>query len=136
MICRRRTHYIIVTPRILRSMHKFICQQGDIFLVNFGDISVGHEIQRLRPAIVVQSDEQLQKSNLVTIIPLSSKIQDKMTDEIIVKSDSGNLLRVDSVIKVFDIITRDPERFLHKIGEVDAETMQKVKEYLKKHFGI
>ena len=117
-------------------MPEFICRQGDIFLVDFGETSVGHEIQKLRPALVVQSDQQLRKSNLVTIIPLSSKIQDKMIDEIIVKRDSRNLLHVDSVIKVFDITSRDPRRFLHKIGETNAGMMEQVKSYLRKHFGI
>ena len=44
---------------------------GDIVLVDFSP-SVGHEYQDKRPSIIVQSNKQLKRSNLVTIIPLTS----------------------------------------------------------------
>ena len=39
---------------------------GDIFLVDF-DPSTGHEFQKMRPAIVIESDEQIKKSNLMSV---------------------------------------------------------------------
>lgn len=111
--------------------------------INFGDIvwtefdpSVGHEYQSRRPAIVVQSNEQLAKSNLVTIIPLTSKRDNNMSDDILVIANAGNNLMMDSVAKVYCITSFDYSRFEKVIGKIDNQTIEKIKNYFKKHFNI
>lgn len=108
---------------------------GELFLVNFNP-SIGHEFQGKRPAIVIESDEQIKKSNLITVLPLTSNLNNKLYNDIIIKSDSRNNLIKDSVIKVYDIYSFDYSRFINKIGVVNEEILGKIKEYLKKHFGI
>lgn len=108
---------------------------GDIYLVNF-DPSTGHEYQSKRPALIIQTDEQLCQSNMVTIMPLTSKTNNSHGDDIELVADSGNRLYRNSLIKVHHINSFDRTRFLYQIGHADESTMGKVGEYLKKHFGV
>ncbi|MCF6276425.1 MAG: type II toxin-antitoxin system PemK/MazF family toxin [Candidatus Magasanikbacteria bacterium] len=111
-------------------------KQGDIYLVDFSENSVGHEYQKKRPAIIIQSNLQIKKSNLVTIMPLSTKLDKALKEDILVEKDNNNLLLHDSVIKVQHIISFDPVRFSHKIGEVKKEVLSEIKNYLTKHFDL
>lgn len=110
-------------------------KQGDLCLFNFNP-STGHEFQGKRPAVVVQSDQQIRRSSLVTVIPLTSNLGNCVDDDIVIKSDDKNKLISDSVIKVYDIISLDYQRFINKIGRVDYRILLNLKQYLKKHFGI
>jgi mRNA-degrading endonuclease toxin of MazEF toxin-antitoxin module len=108
---------------------------GDVVWVEF-DPSVGHEYQNKRPAIVVQSDEQLKKTNLVTIIPLTSQKGNCMPDDILVEACKENNLMSDSLAKVYCITSFDYARFEKVIGKVNKAVEIKIKNYLKKHFDI
>ena len=108
---------------------------GDVVWVEF-DPSVGHEYQSKRPAIVVQSDEQLKKTNLVTIIPLTSQKNNRMPDDILVEACKDNNLMSDSLAKVYCITSFDYARFEKVIGKINPEVKVKIKDYLRKHFDI
>ncbi len=108
---------------------------GDVVWVEF-DPSVGHEYQSKRPAIVVQSDEQLKKTNLVTIIPLTSQRDNHMPDDILVEACKENNLMSDSLAKVYCITSFDYSRFEKVIGKINEDMTVKIKDYLRKHFGI
>lgn len=110
-------------------------RQGDLCLFNFNP-STGHEFQGKRPALVIQSDEQIGRSSLITVIPLTSNINNCLEDDILVKVTSRNRLYSDSVIKVYNIISLDYRRFINKIGVVEGGILDKVKKYLIKHFGL
>lgn len=108
---------------------------GEVYLVNF-DPSTGHEYQKMRPAVVIQSDNQLKQSNLVTVMPLTSQIRKKWPEDILVKKNHSNCLFADSIIKVHSIASFDQIRFIKKIGILDRQTMELIKHYLKIHFGL
>lgn len=110
-------------------------KQGDLCLFNFNP-STGHEFSGKGPAVVVQSDQQIKRSSLVTVIPLTSNLGNCLDDDIVIKSDGKNKLISDSVIKVYDIISFDYQRFINKIGRVDYSILRNIKLYLKKHFDI
>jgi len=110
-------------------------KQGDLCLFNF-DPSAGHEFQGKRPAVVIQSDQQILKSNLVTVIPLTSNLNNCHNDDFIIKKNNNNKLYSDSVAKVYNIISFDYQRFINKIGRVDYNILLNLKQYLKKHFDI
>ncbi|MCX6789741.1 MAG: type II toxin-antitoxin system PemK/MazF family toxin [Candidatus Gribaldobacteria bacterium] len=109
---------------------------GDIYWVDFGNSSMGHEYIGRRPALIIQSNQQLKVSNLVTVMPLTSQTDNCQPDDISIKKNNQNSLHKDSVIKVHHIESFDKNRFIGKIGEVDASTIEKVKQYLKIHFSI
>lgn len=86
--------------------------------------------------MVVESDEQLAKTSLVTVMPMTSKVERKMPDDIFIVRNGENLLFEDSLIKVYDIMSFDQQRFFHKIGDIKEEALASIKSYLKKHFAL
>jgi mRNA-degrading endonuclease toxin of MazEF toxin-antitoxin module len=108
---------------------------GGIYLVGFAP-SVGHEFQGDRPAVVIQSNEQLAKTNLVTVMPLTSKVDKAHSGDILIEKDKINRLFCDSLIKVHNIESFDRSRFIKKIGEISAQDIEKIKSYLVRHFDL
>lgn len=108
-------------------------KQGEIWFVEF--TGQGHEYQKTRPAVVIESDSQLKITSVITVVPVT-KQQEKHKDDIFVAKDENNHLLYDSVIKVHQIQTFDKIRFIKKIGNVNEEIMEKIKAYLKRHFEI
>lgn len=95
----------------------------------------GHEYQKTRPAVVIESDRQLKITSVVTVVPVT-KQQEKHRDDIFIAKNESNKLRYDSVIKVHQIQTFDKNRFVKKIGLISEEEMNRIKAYLKIHFDI
>lgn len=111
-------------------------KQGEIWFVKFSDDGVGHEYQKDRPALIIQSDKQIFKTNVFTVLPITSNIDRCRDEDIMILKDDDNRLRTDSVIKVHHIQTFDSSRFLKKIGRVNENILLEVKDYLKIHFDI
>ena len=49
-------------------------KQGEIWMVKFPEDTEGHEYIKDRPAVIIESDLQLKKSNVFTILPITSNI--------------------------------------------------------------
>lgn len=114
---------------------KGLLKFGDIVIANF-EPSTGHEYQKIRPAVVIQSNDQIKKSNLVTIIPLTTNLGGCTDDDILITADQTNNLVGDSVAKVHCITSFDYSRFEKKIGAIDERSKKAIKEYIKIHFEI
>lgn len=108
---------------------------GDIYLVKF-DPSVGREYQGVRPAIVIQEDYISAASPLITVLPITSKIEKYFPPDVFIQLDTKNRLAADSIIKVRNISSFDKRRFIHFIGKAGSPTIRKVRGYLRKHFGL
>lgn len=50
-------------------------KQGDIVIMNF-DPSIGEEIRKRRPAVVVSSDKYNELSDLIIVSPITSELKD------------------------------------------------------------
>ena len=83
-----------------------VVEYGGIYLVSFAP-SVGHEYQGQRPAVVIQSNNQIKRSSLVTVMPLTSQVGKSHSDDIFVKKGKTNNLFADSLIKVHSIESFD-----------------------------
>ncbi|MCK5319869.1 type II toxin-antitoxin system PemK/MazF family toxin [Candidatus Parcubacteria bacterium] len=111
-------------------------KKGEIWLVKFiENQSVGHEYVKDRPALVIESNKQIQTTVIVTIMPMTTSAN-KHVDDIVIKKDLKNRLNKDSLIKVHHVISFDKARFIHKIGEIEFIAMARVEKYLKKHFDL
>jgi len=110
-------------------------EHGEIYWVSFVP-SIGHEYQGRRPAVVIQSDEALKQSALITVMPLSSQTNKSHKDDILVKKDLKNNLYDDSIIKVHHVESFDYSRFVKKIGDLDDNVINEIKKYLVKHFDL
>lgn len=110
-------------------------RQGEIYLVNF-DPSVGHEYKKVRPAVIVQSEKISNISTLVTVMPISSRIETWQEPDAFIAKDHKNHLRDDSVVRVRQISSFDKTRLIKRIGEVNSPVLRKVRGYLRKHFSL
>ena len=110
-------------------------KQGEIWLVSYSD-GVGHEYQKNRPALIIESDKQIDKTNVYTVIPLTSNLNNKINDDISVNKNDSNNLFCDSLLKTHHIQSFDQSRFIKIIGQVDDKILDKVKKYLRIHFNL
>lgn len=108
---------------------------GEIWMVDF-DPSVGHEFKKIRPAVIIQSDQLQTPTNCLTIMPITSNVHNCSVDDVHVGITPKNGLYKPSLISVAEIMSYDKIRFRKKIGVLEVETMEKIKQYLTKHFNL
>jgi mRNA interferase MazF len=100
--------------------------RGDIWLANF-DPTLGAEIKKIRPAVVVSSDS-------VGKLPL--KLAAPITDwkeyyagniwHIKIDPDITNGLTKVSAVDVLQLRSMDIQRFIRKIGEISTTSMEEI----------
>ena len=109
--------------------------QGDIWLVDF-DPSVGHEYQKVRPALIVESDSYMSFGNLITVVPISSQLGKSTLLDILLPKTVNNRLVSDSLIKTRQISTFDKRRFIKYIGECQPSVIQAVLGNVSLYLGL
>jgi len=67
-----------------------LIKQGDVFWVNF-DPSVGAEIKKIRPAVVVSNDINNEHSPIISISPISSNVTRIYSFEVEVPAGTASL---------------------------------------------
>jgi len=95
---------------------------GEIFLVRFHPAS-GKEIKKYRPAVIVNTLNQIDK-RFVMIVPLTSNLDDQKDFEIIIKNKN---LKYESKILTWYIRTVDVSRLVERISilsEKDRKTLK------------
>ena len=110
-------------------------KQGEIWLINYPE-GIGHEYFKERPALVIESDEQIAKTNVFTVAAMTSNTDNCIDSDILVARDNHNNLSLDSVIKLHHIQSFDLSRFIKRVGKIKSEILDEVKRYLKIHFGL
>jgi len=108
--------------------------QGEIWLVNF-DPSVGSEIQKARPAVII-NDDLLGRFGIRMIVPITGwKDYYKDFPWIIqIEPNSDNGLTKTSGIECFQIKSFSQERFVKQIGIIDQETVKIIHQTVLKTF--
>lgn len=105
-----------------------------LYVVNLNP-TVGAEMQKTRPCLVVSPDEMNAYLKTVIIVPLTSQQRDLPT-RILIKATSQSGLSNDSYAVLDQIKTVDKSRLSAKIGEIsDAEKIA-VTEALKEMFAF
>ncbi len=101
-------------------------KQGEIWLVEFFP-KVGSEIAKQRPALVVSANE-IGKLPLKTVVPITewSEQYGSYPWMIKIENDSINGLTKPSAIDCFQIKNFSHDRFVKKIGQLDADAVYKV----------
>jgi mRNA interferase MazF len=115
---------------------KIIPQRGDIFLVNFNP-TVGSEIQKIRPALILQNNIANTYSPLTIVAVISSyqEGENLYPIEVYLEKNKTGLLK-DSVILLNQIQTIDKQRIIKKLGSVEMPTMDRVNWALQISLGI
>jgi mRNA interferase MazF len=101
-------------------------RRGEIYLVQF-DPARGHEIQKTRPAVVIQNDIGNRYSPIIIVAAITSKLSAiPYPVEVPVAPTRGNGLSLDSAIQFNQIRSVDRQRLAKRLGTLDAATMRKV----------
>ena len=109
-------------------------KQGDVFWVNF-DPSVGSEVKKIRPAVVVSNDINNEHSPIISIAPVKSSVTRIYSFEVeIPVGTSGMSSR--SKIMVNQTRAIDKVRLIEFIGSLPDALMARVKAALKLHYDI
>src|ERR1700737_2108991 len=111
-------------------------RRGEIYLVAF-DPTVGHEIQKTRPAVVIQNDVSNQHSPITIVAAISSQFRDPPHPrEVPVRPGGRTGLRQLSAVILNQIRSVDRERLVKRLGAIDPATMRKVDDAIKISLGL
>jgi mRNA interferase MazF len=110
-------------------------QRGDIYLVSF-DPTVGSEIQKTRPALVIQNDIGNQYSPITIVAALTSKfdVPPYPTEVVMESKDSGLSQR--SAVLLNQIRSVDRQRLMKRIGKASPEVMGRVDRAIQISLGL
>ena len=100
-------------------------RQYDIFVVNL-DPTIGHEIKKRRPCVVISPDEMNDHLGTVIIAPLTSTGKSYPTRVRSVVQECEGWIVLDQIRTV------DKVRLAAKLGELDEPTVLTVKEIIRK----
>ncbi|MDO9027592.1 MAG: type II toxin-antitoxin system PemK/MazF family toxin [Candidatus Roizmanbacteria bacterium] len=109
-------------------------KQGDVFWVNF-DPSVGAEVKKVRPAVVVSNDINNEHSPIISIAPITSNVTRVYSFEVEIPAGTASLTSR-SKIMVNQTRAIDKIRLVQLIGSLPTALMAKVKAALKLHYDI
>jgi mRNA interferase MazF len=112
-----------------------IVRRGEIYLVSF-DPTLGGEIQKTRPALVVQNDITNRYSPITIVAAITSTIDTRpRPTKVLVKAPEGGL-SVDSMVLLNQIRSVDKQRLLKRLGKLSPSTMEDVNRALLISFGL
>ena len=110
-------------------------RRGDVFLVSL-DPTVGAEIQKTCPAVVIQNDFANRRSPIVIVAAITSQFDEPIyPTETLVRAPEGGL-RVDSVVLLNQIRSVDRDRLVRRLGVLSTNTMSKVDRALLLSLGL
>jgi len=107
-------------------------KRGTIYLAVLDPV-IGCEMSKTRPVVVVSNDQNNLYAGTVTILPISSKITERIYPfEVLLMEGAGNLPKR-SKVKADQIRTLDKCRLVKQIGSLDDADMQQIDQALKIH---
>ena len=110
-------------------------RRGEIYLVA-SDPTVGHEIQKTRPALIIQNDVSNRYSPLTIVAAISSRFgPPPHPREVVLQPSESGLSRTSAVV-VNEIRTVDRLRLIKRVGAADQATMRCVDNALKISLGL
>lgn len=105
--------------------------RGEIWLVDWSP-GRGSEQGGLRPAVVIQTDEANRNERYPNVIVLTVSTKGKPVPfHISARPSMQNNLKGESFIKCEQILTISKERLIRRIGLMEKEYMEKVKQAVK-----
>jgi mRNA interferase MazF len=102
-------------------------KQYQIIIVNL-DPTIGSEIRKTRPCIVISPNEMNKHLRTIAIAPITSKSKDYMTRVKFELDGNDNWIAIDQ-IRTIDMI-----RIIKVIGELGIKEIKKVKLVIKETF--
>ncbi len=100
-------------------------RRGEVYLVRL-DPTVGAEIKKTRPALVLQNDVANRWSPITIVAGITSRFEEPLypTEVLITKSEAG--LEANSVALLNQIRSVDKRRLVRRLGKLRPDTMAQV----------
>lgn len=109
-------------------------KRGHIWLANL-DPTIGHEIKKSRPAVIIQNDIGNKYSPITIIAPITSQYLNNIYPiEVFLPKKSG--LEKDSKVLLNQIRAIDKRRLIKKLGFLEPEIMNTIDDAIKISLGL
>lgn len=109
--------------------------RGEVWLVNL-DPSIGAEIRKTRPALILQNDIANRHSPVTIVAAITSRFEELLypTEVLVEKQEGGLTAR--SVVLLNQIRTIDKRRLVRRLGVLAHQTMNRVEGALEISLGL
>jgi len=104
--------------------------RGNVWLVNF-DPSVGGEVRKKRPALIVSNDAANKFLNRVQVVPITSNVERVYPSEACI-----NLRGRRNKAMADQLTTVSKLRLIRKAGTISSEDMEMVERAIKTQLGL
>jgi mRNA interferase MazF len=104
-----------------------VISRFDVYLVNL-DPTIGHEVRKTRPCLIVSPDEMNQYVGTVIVAPMTTKGRDYPTRANLTFQGKKGQIVLDQ------IRTIDKIRLIKRLGKIDKNTARKVLEIVAEMF--
>jgi len=106
-------------------------KRGEIYLTAL-DPTVGQEIQKTRPALIIQNDISNRLSHMTIVAPITSTVRFPLNPvHVLLAANDETGLSVTSVAVFNQIRAVDQVRLIKRLGKADEQTLQQVDEAIK-----
>ena len=101
-----------------------VIRQYEVYLISL-DPTIGHEIKKVRPCVIISPDEMNKNISTVTIVPMTT--QSRFYPTRIPLKFTGK----EAWIVLDHLRTVDRKRLIEKLGKLDQKTINQVKSIIK-----
>src|SRR5689334_23118500 len=103
-------------------------RRGEVWRVSL-DPTVGHEVKKTRPAVVVTNDAYNEENWVVLVVPVTSSDRAEY-DQVLIGPPEGGLQQ-NSVTLPDQVRAVDRRRLVAKLGVLNKETLEKLDQSLR-----
>ena len=110
-------------------------KRGEVYLVNF-DPTIGSEIRKTRPALIVQNDIGNEFSPITIVAAITAQYDDNLyPTEVSIEPPEGGLSK-NSIVLLNQIRSVDKKRLIKRLGKLTPTSMKQVERAIQISFGL
>lgn len=110
-------------------------RRGEVYLVAF-DPTIGAEIKKTRPAVVIQNDIANEVSPTTIVAAVTSKLRYEGDPAAVIVERREGGLEHRSAILLAQVRTIDRRRLIHRLGTLSPQTMARVDRAIAVSLGL